>query len=339
MSMRSLRVLYFRGVTPLERAPFELIVENLKGKSEVTSMEVNDNHEGLLRNIPEDNCWIVARKWREAYTFLKANKFKNGTVFISALDLDSPRQTIHRVLAKKLFGSLPRNCTLLVHSPINYRFFGEMEKLRPEQLRYLPLPVSEAPGEKQKPDAKNFNIGTYTTFTSEGQLNFLAAVAHYVLAKNPNVTFRVMGSGPLYSHALRLGAELELGNSFTVTEDLSGESFNRLDGFIYCPLRNDHFIPLGMSSQLGLPTVATEMSGIEEYIQDGKTGFIVPVNETKAMGELLLRLSTNQSLSEQMGKKFKEHVNHKFSIHTLLNSFLETLIGAGVSRGALERAA
>ena len=340
MTPQNLKVYFYPDVTPIERAPFEAIISALREKIEVSVVEVNDNHVGVLKRVRDTQVWIIARRWRKAFHFLGGNKFSRGNMFISVLDLDSPRQTIYHVLAKKVFGSLPRNCTLLVHSPINYRFFGEMERLGENQLRFLPLPVVAALHPKRvKGTDEPFTIGTFTPFSSEAQLNFIASVAHYLLLKNSTIYFRVLGYGPLYRHMIELGTELELGNRFSVTEAFDEGPISELDAFIYCPLRNDHFIPLYVSGQYALPTVATEMAGIDEFIQDGKTGFMVGVNETKAMAELLLRIASSTAVTQQMGKKFQEQLFSQYSLRSVFSTFLETLTGQRTQPGAMERAA
>lgn len=341
MKNDSLRVFFYPDVPQIEREPFEAVIDSFKEKTTVSVVDVNDNHRNGVSEIPENTVWIVARHWREAIFFLGAHRFKKGRVFVSVLDLDSPRKSVYHVLAKNLFGSLPRNCTLLVHSPINYRFFGEMEKFKEHQLHYLPLPaVMKKDFSLVKKAASDvFTVGTYTTFKSEAQLNFIATIAHYILSRESKLHFRVLGFGPLYQHLIDLGNELELGSRFCVTECFSEDPVMALDAFIYCPLRNDHFIPLYASAKLGLPTISTEMSGIDELIQDGKTGFIVPVNETKQMAELILRISTSPVAAEPMGKKFQDHVLRKFALDSLFPLFLETITGQKLSQGEIERAA
>lgn len=57
-----------------------------------------------------------------------------------------------------------------------------------------------------------------------------------------------------------------------------------------------------------LPVVATKVSGFREVIEDGKTGFLVPVGDYEEMAEKMLILYNDPELRKQMGMAGRERV-------------------------------
>ena len=66
-------------------------------------------------------------------------------------------------------------------------------------------------------------------------------------------------------------------------------------------------------SAAGLPVVATKCGGPEEIIEDGKTGFLVPVGDSKAVAERLAWLLDHPEEAAAMGKAGRALVAERFS--------------------------
>lgn len=60
------------------------------------------------------------------------------------------------------------------------------------------------------------------------------------------------------------------------------------------------------------PAVATKTLGAQSIIQDGKTGFLVPIEDTEFIAEKILFLLSNDERREEMGREAQEHVLRKF---------------------------
>lgn len=71
----------------------------------------------------------------------------------------------------------------------------------------------------------------------------------------------------------------------------------------------------------GLPVVSTRCGGPEEYVTDGVTGFLVPLNDVDAMANRLIQLLTNPRLRVEMGMAGRRAVEDRFSYEQLGGTF------------------
>ncbi len=67
----------------------------------------------------------------------------------------------------------------------------------------------------------------------------------------------------------------------------------------------------------GLPVVATPVGGIPEVVIHQETGFLVPVEDVRALGDAILRLLQNPHLKNEMGNKGLEMINENFSLEKM----------------------
>ena len=74
-------------------------------------------------------------------------------------------------------------------------------------------------------------------------------------------------------------------------------------------------LPLVILEAMSLqkPVVATNVGGIPELVEDGKTGILVPPNNSNMLVQAMLRLLQNHSLTQEMGEAAFERVRERFS--------------------------
>jgi glycosyltransferase involved in cell wall biosynthesis len=68
----------------------------------------------------------------------------------------------------------------------------------------------------------------------------------------------------------------------------------------------------------GLPTVASRVGGNAEIVQDGKTGLLVPPQDSSTLAEAVLRLMRNPDNADILGKNGREYVATHFSFQQML---------------------
>ncbi len=84
---------------------------------------------------------------------------------------------------------------------------------------------------------------------------------------------------------------------------------------IFClPTRREPFgIAVAEAMLTGLPVVASNLSAIPEMVDDGRTGFLVPVDDIDTLTERLNRLATDPDLRRRMGQAGLAHARERFT--------------------------
>lgn len=72
----------------------------------------------------------------------------------------------------------------------------------------------------------------------------------------------------------------------------------------------------------GLPTVATRVSGHEDVITDGDTGFLIPPNDPEALAVAIVRMSKQKELRLEMGSTARKYVEKKYGTAVVIESLI-----------------
>jgi glycosyltransferase involved in cell wall biosynthesis len=329
MPKPDLTCIFFQDLTPWEKESVRPIIQKLSESYHVEEILWGEGASFVLpRRGGAEAYWILSSDWKESLKKLKLGR-RSPNVSVSVFGMSPEKGSLFTLLWRKLFSSYPSSLRLLTHSPLNYRFYSEIAGMPVHQVGYLPLPFpNHRIGEKNVggPEGRPV-IGTLAAFKSENNLNYFLNVAHYVVRKHPSAFFRILGTGNLYGHLVEMVRELSLEDHVSVTETLSLESLEGLDVFLYAPLRNDHFVPLLFAANRGIPVLCSELPGISDFVQDGKTGFVIPANETKPMGELILRLLDHPSLRISMASELQNRLAASYSEDELVNEYRAFFFG------------
>ena len=73
----------------------------------------------------------------------------------------------------------------------------------------------------------------------------------------------------------------------------------------------------------GVPCVSTLVSGADDVIIDGKTGFIVEVNDLSAFVDRLIWLLDRPSEAKEMGLKGKRYVLKKYAYGRVVDELVQ----------------
>ena len=85
---------------------------------------------------------------------------------------------------------------------------------------------------------------------------------------------------------------------------------------------------------LGRPVVATNVGGIPEVIEDGRTGLLVPPHDARALADSIVRLLTDHPLADTIARAGRDLVYDKFCVERMVES-----VEAIYEEGAAEVAA
>ena len=76
----------------------------------------------------------------------------------------------------------------------------------------------------------------------------------------------------------------------------------------------------------GLPIVATDVGGTREIIEDGKSGFLIPPADTRALKEKVCQLVQNRQLREDFGRNIHQFVKENFGWDNITEKWIEEIM-------------
>lgn len=82
---------------------------------------------------------------------------------------------------------------------------------------------------------------------------------------------------------------------------------------------------LHVAQTFGVPTIATAIGAMQEVLEDGVTGLLVPPNDADALADALRRLLTDRDLAERLGTRFLEDAQGRFGWKTIGATILGTI--------------
>ncbi|MGB9597273.1 MAG: N-acetyl-alpha-D-glucosaminyl L-malate synthase BshA [Candidatus Poribacteria bacterium] len=133
----------------------------------------------------------------------------------------------------------------------------------------------------------------------------------------------MVGDGPMMSSALRIVEKLGISCSVTFLgkqDDVAG----------LLPIADLFLIPsevesFGLSAleamSCEIPVIATNVGGLPEVIEHGKTGFLVDVGNVSAMAEWAKKILKDDELHDKMGKLARETVLERFNQDKIVSMY------------------
>lgn len=164
-----------------------------------------------------------------------------------------------------------------------------------------------------------------TVIDALGRLHAAGRPAHLLLA----------GEGPLRETLERRVAEAGLGDHvhFLGRRQDIPDVLAAVDVVVLASHSEGLSNALLEASAAGRPIVATRVGGNPEVVVDGRTGFLVPVDDPEAIRTAVERLADDTALRAALGYAGQEHVRRGFSVEAMVRAyetvFAEAVGGAG----------
>ena len=147
-------------------------------------------------------------------------------------------------------------------------------------------------------------------------LPFLIEAAKQIVKERSDTAFVVVGNGPLKNHLIAHLEKLNLSSSFVflgdVNETVLAALYNCADVFAFPSIQEGLGIALLEAQATAKPVVAFDVGGVREAISEKETGVLVKP-DSRELANALLRLLSDKSLREQMGRKGRAFVSTNFS--------------------------
>ena len=78
--------------------------------------------------------------------------------------------------------------------------------------------------------------------------------------------------------------------------------------------------------QFALPVVATQWRGVPSLVDEGETGYLVPIKDSKTLADRLETLILNPDQAEKMGQKGREKYLQNYTIDRFYHNIEEAFL-------------
>jgi glycosyltransferase involved in cell wall biosynthesis len=189
-----------------------------------------------------------------------------------------------------------------------------------DTMRFAPNPlVRERLRSLYNIDARTPLVVSVGALVERKGHDFLLTAAHFLKEKGYHLRYLICGEGPLHkileNQAQTLGIAQEV--QFTGFCPNVPEFLAAADFFVHVP----HYEGLGVAViealAAGLPIIASQVGGIPELIEEGKTGILVPPQDVESLSRSLLHLLENLSLAHQLGKAGQTFARKYLDVSTM----------------------
>jgi glycosyltransferase involved in cell wall biosynthesis len=91
---------------------------------------------------------------------------------------------------------------------------------------------------------------------------------------------------------------------------------------ILCLTSNNEGTPVSLieAQAANIPVISTDVGGVRDVIDEGKTGFVVPKNSVDEFADKLLLLIEDEKKRKKMSQNGWSFVEHKFHYTTLVKN-------------------
>ncbi len=139
----------------------------------------------------------------------------------------------------------------------------------------------------------------------------------------------LVGDGPNLSQAQETARKLGLAERVEFLG--SRQDVDKILSQVHISVLSTHWESFGLVSveamRSGLPVVSSDVGGVREVVVEGETGFLVPLDDVKAMRERLTQLIADAELRVRMGQAGRQHYEDNFTLDLMLNRTLDVYQG------------
>jgi glycosyltransferase involved in cell wall biosynthesis len=184
-------------------------------------------------------------------------------------------------------------------------------------------------------------IGTVGRLTPVKRQDLLLRAFARVREQVPEARLLLVGDGPLLEQLQGLAAELGVGGAthFAGYQPEPQRYLHLIDVFALTSASEGIPQALLEASAAGIPSIASQVGGIPEVIEEGRSGLLFPSGDQGALTGGILALLTEADLARRLGESARDRVESLFHIRRMAaeyhEQFLELLGRNGYHAGRL----
>ncbi len=230
----------------------------------------------------------------------------------------------------RLYGRIAHHLDLTIaNSASTKRVMIEREGVAPEAVEVIPVAVQfdsfTAPPAELRAENRlrwggdaDFLVGAVGRFVDLKGFHLAIEALKRVLETRPRATLVIAGSGPRKAHLQKVALDLGIGHAVRLVPPVYWEELNAfydsLDAFVQPSLSEGFGLTVVEAMGMGKPVVAFDIGPMREIVAPGKTGFLVPEGDTRAMADALVVLARDSGLRGRIGESARESVRSRFDM-------------------------
>ena len=254
----------------------------------------------LIVNIHGD-FW--SREWQRERLSHLIKRYIQHEVIRVADGIRAVSDGIRLSMEKK---GIPRDRIRVIHTPINTNLFGQLTKEQQvfeQKLRYK--------------YGDRFVIAFCGRLVAAKNLPFMIDVVRELMKRRKDFFMLIIGDGPMKQ---QVAEKISSAGAESRVAMLPGKPQNEL--VVYYHLAdlllllstNESFGKVIIEAGLaGTPCLASATTGAQHIIQDGSTGFIVPINDLTATADVLEEMIDYREQTKDLGSRARDLYSEKYT--------------------------
>jgi glycosyltransferase involved in cell wall biosynthesis len=151
----------------------------------------------------------------------------------------------------------------------------------------------------------------------------------------------LVGNGPLRAELTSLVAQLGLEKRVELVGAQPPSVVARLQAGALCAVLASRDEPFGIaaveSMAVGTPVIATDVGGLRAIVTHDESGFVVPVDDERALAVALTRLTSDAELRQRLGRAAAERAVSLFDWREWASTYADTAYASSGTRSAAGR--
>jgi glycosyltransferase involved in cell wall biosynthesis len=176
-----------------------------------------------------------------------------------------------------------------------------------ETVTVLPLPHDESIFYRDEQVTRDpFQVTAVTRFTHQKRVDYLIKAFALVAERNARARLRICGVGPLENNLRELVDKFGLRERVTicppVPQTALREVYNRSGMVVLNSYREGFGLTLSEAMLCGAAVIGTDSGGITDIIEHEKRGLLVPLDDSRALADAILRLLSDEPLARRLAE-------------------------------------
>lgn len=166
-------------------------------------------------------------------------------------------------------------------------------------------------------------MGTVGRLDSIKNQKMMIKALRQVRVSYPETVLLIVGDGPERRNLEAFVAELGLTSHVIFTgfrEDVH-RFFSLMDVFLLTSFSEGTAMTILEAMASGLPTIVTDVGGNPEIVEAGKTGFVIPSDDEKALADRVLSFFNNPNTMKIMGQAGRAHFENHFTVDKMVQAY------------------